>query len=228
LDKDPWLEVRALAVGQAVQLREQLKRVAREASGNVWPEYAQLDCFACHHSLTPAKDSWRQERGYTGRRPGNPPWNISRYAVLRQVINEVDRGSGQQLESEINRLYGLVSALASDRTQITNQAGSTAETADRVAQRMAAAQFDQAMTMRLLKSISADADYISGQGERTAEQAAMVLDSLFVAYTANVKVANADQVRAAIQSLFQQLGDPSAYNAPRFAQQMRTVNGLLR
>ncbi len=228
LDKDPWLEVRALAAGQAVQLREQLRRVSRGAQGNAWPEYAELDCFACHHSLTAAKDSWRQERGYPGRRPGNPPWNISRYVVFRQVLNEVDRGSGQQLESEMNKLNSLVSAPASDRAQIATRAASGSEIADRVAQRMAAAPFDQAMTLRLLKSISTDGDYIAAQGERTAEQAAMVLDSLFVAYVRSAKVANADQIRSAIHGLFRQLEDPSSYNAPKFAQQMRAVNELIR
>src|ERR1700722_9571445 len=66
-DTDPWFAVRAMAVGQAVQLREQLKRVARESQSGIWPEYAELDCFACHHNLTAAKDSWRQDRGYEGR-----------------------------------------------------------------------------------------------------------------------------------------------------------------
>ena len=229
LDKDPWMHVRALATGQAVQLREQLKRVAREAQEGIWPQYAELDCFACHHSLTEAKDSWRQERGYVGRRPGNPPWNLSRYAVLRLLVNEVDRNAGQQLESGVNKVNGLVSALASDRTLISAEAFSAAEIADRLAKRMATAgPFDQAVTLRLLKGISGDADYIAGQGERAAEQAAMVLDSLFVAYSRNTRVANADQVRAAINELFRQLGDPSAYNAPRFSEQMHVVNGLVR
>ena len=228
LDKDPWLEVRALAVGQAVQLREQLKRAARNAQGNIWPEYADLDCFACHHSLTAAKDSWRQERGYTARRPGNPPWNLSRYAIFRQLVNEVDRGSAQQFESEISRLYGMVTALNGDRAQIAAQATSTAGLADRLAQRMQAAPFDQVMTVRLLRGISGDAGYISEQGERPAEQAAMALDSLFVAYQRTVKAANAEQIRTAIHALFQQLEDPSAYNAFKFAQQMRALNGLFR
>src|SRR5579871_419009 len=121
LDKDPWLEVRTLAIGQAVQLREQLRRVAREAQAGVWPEYAQRDCFACHHSLTAAKDSWQQERGYTGRRPGNPPWNLSRYAILRQVINESDRTAGTQLEAGVTRLYGLISTIGNDRAQVVVQ-----------------------------------------------------------------------------------------------------------
>ena len=37
---------------------------------DVWPEYSELSCFACHHALTPAKDSWRQAHGYAERRPG--------------------------------------------------------------------------------------------------------------------------------------------------------------
>lgn len=227
-DKDPWLEVRELATGQAVQLREQLRRVARNAQGPIWPEYAELDCFACHHSLTAAKDSWRQERGYAGRRPGNPPWNLSRYVVFKQVMNEVDRPAAQQLAGEIERLYGLVTALATDHTQIASRANAASELADGLAQRMTSAQFDPAMTLRLMKNISGDADSIAGQGERPAEQAAMVLDSLFVAYTRNAKLQNADRVRDSIQALFKQFEDPSSYNGLKFAQALRAVNELLK
>lgn len=227
-DKDPWREVRALAAGQAVQLREQLQRVVRGAQGGAWPEYAELDCFACHHSLTAAKDSWRQERGFAGRRPGDPPWNMSRYAVFRHMLNEVDRGSAQQLESEINKLNRLVSAPASDRHQIAAQAGAAADLANRTADRMVSAPFDQQTTLRLLRNVSADSAYIAGQGERAAEQAAMVLDSLFVAYARSAKVNNTEQIRAAIHGLFAQLEDPSAYNPNKFAQQMRAVSELIR
>ena len=43
--------------------------------------------------------------------------------------------------------------------------------------------------MRLLQQISSDADEISNEGERAAEQAAMALDSLFIAYTRTEKIA---------------------------------------
>jgi len=143
VDKDPWLAVRALTVGQAVQLREQLKRVARESQNGIWPEYAELECFACHHSLTAAKDSWRQERGYAGRRPGNPPFNLARYVVFRHVIQEADPGAAQQLRSDVDSVYALVTALGSDRKQVASQASSTAELAERMAQRLATMQFPQ-------------------------------------------------------------------------------------
>jgi hypothetical protein len=228
VDKDPLFGVRALAVGQAVQLREQLKRIARESQGGIWPEYAELDCFACHHSLVAAKDSWRQERGYAGRRPGNPPMNLARYMVFRRVIQEADAGAAQQLTADVDKVYSLVTSLRSDRGQIAAQASSTAELSDRLAQRLNAMKFDPAMTLRLMKTISGDADAITEQGERSAEQATMVLDSLFIAYSKSGKLSNDTQVRAGINGLFQQLEDPSAYNGVRFARDLKALNSLLQ
>ena len=226
-DKDPWLGVRSLGVGQAVQLREQLKRVAREAQAGIWPEYAELDCFACHHNLTAAKDSWRQERGYPGRRPGNPPWNLSRYVVFRHVIEEADSPAAQQLKAEIDKLYGLVSSVGSDRGQVATQATTAAKVADRLAQGMNSMKFDQPLTIRLMKSISGDAVAIADQGERSAEQATMALDSLFIAYIKNGKLGNEQLIRAAINALFRNLDDPSAYNGPGFARDMQSLSALL-
>jgi hypothetical protein len=227
VDKDPWFGVRALAVGQAVQLREQLKRVARESQGGIWPEYAELDCFACHHSLVAAKDSWRQERGYPGRRPGNPPWNLSRYVVFKRVIQEADPGAARQLEGENAKVYALVTALNSDRRQIASQATSTSEIANRLAETLSNMKFDPAMTARLMKGIAGDGASIAEQGERAAEQATMAIDSLFIAYTKNGRMSNEQQIRESIKGLFQQLENPSAYDGIKFAQAMRTLSSLL-
>jgi hypothetical protein len=226
-DEDAWMEVKELANGQAVQLREEVTRLTRAARSGVWPEYAELDCFACHHSLTAAKDSWQQERGYTNRKPGNPPWNISRFVVLRQIARELDRPSAQQLEGEINRLYALVSTIGNDRTQVATAADRVNTLAAQLEQRVKAGTINADLTRRLMKDVASDGQYISEQGERAAEQSAMALDSMFVVYSKNVIVANAVQVRAAIQSLFKQVENPSAYNAFNFAQQMSVVNGLL-
>lgn len=228
VDKDPWLGVRSLAVGQAVQLREQLKRVAREATNGIWPEYAELDCFACHHSLVAAKDSWRQERGYPGRHPGNPPFNLSRYVVFRRVVQEADPAVSQELNAELDKVYTLVTGLGSNRQQIAAQATSTADVAERVAQRLNTMTFDQPMTLRLMKALAGDADYIAMQGERPAEQATMALDSLFIAYSKNARMANDAQIKTAIHGLFQQLEDPSAYNGYQFAKAMKELNALLQ
>lgn len=227
VDTDPWFAVRAMAVGQAVQLREQLKRVARESTNGIWPEYAELDCFACHHNLVAAKDSWRQERGYPGRRPGNPPFNLSRFVVLNHVVQDSDPAAARDLKAAIDQIYGGVTALNSNRAQVASEATSASEIAGRLATRLNAMKFDQAQTLRLLKSISGDADGISDQGERAAEQATMALDSLFIAYSKNSKLGNDAQIRAAINRLFRQLDDPSAYNAFQFAAAMKSLNAQI-
>lgn len=227
---DPWADVRMLAAGQAVQLREQLQRLARtaqNAASNSWPDYADLDCFACHHSLTNAENSWRQEQGYAGRRPGNPPWNMSRYAVLRQILNEIDRDNARRLEAEVDKLYAIMSSGNPDRNQAAAQARATADVAGLLIQRLAGASFDQARTQRLLQAISRDGDYISRQGERAAEQAAMALQSLYLAYAPPAHPGNDAQIRAALKGLFQQVENPSAYNAPKFAEQMRALSQVL-
>jgi len=224
---DPQIEVRMLAAAQAVQLREQLQRVARNAQGNSWPEFADLDCFACHHSLTNAENSWRQELGYSGRKAGSPPWNLSRYAVLRQIANEMDRDTGRRLEAEIDKLYGIMSVANADRNQAAAQARATSDVAGRIAQQISTASFDQARTQRLLQSIARDGDYISRQGERAAEQAAMALQSLYIAYASQARSANDTQIRTALKALFQQVENPSAYNAPKFAEAMRSLGQVL-
>lgn len=221
-EKDAGNDVRALAVGQAVQLREQLAKITREAQSGAWPEFAELDCFACHHSLTPAMDSWRQQLGYAHRKAGNPAWNISRYVILREVAKEADGGTAQQLASQVDAVYALVSTPSADRAQIAAKASVASETADRLALRMLEAQLDPA---RLMKAIAGDAEFIAAQDERAAEQAAMALDSLFVA---RGKMENGEAVRAAIQALFKQLNDPSAYNAYKFSAQMRSISELLK
>jgi hypothetical protein len=241
---DPWFEVRELATGEAVQLKEQLLRVSRNTQGNFWPEYADLDCFACHHSLTTAENSWQQKRGYpplpngapatgglpaygTGRHPGNPPWNLSRYAILRQMVGELDAGSSRELEGNIDRLYGMISSLNPDKAQVMALANSTAGVIDRLLPNLKAATYDQGRTLRLMKATVNNADYITRLGERPAEQSAMALQVLYAAYTQG-KPGDA-RIQQSIDALLKSnyVANPSAYDAFKFADMMKGVGGLL-
>jgi len=64
--------------------------------------------------------------------------------------------------------------------------------------------------------------------ERAAEQGAMALDSLFIAWSGNVKPANDAEIRVAIHGLFQRLENPFAYNPADFARAMRKLNSMLK
>ncbi len=232
--EDPaWMGVREWSTGQAVQLSASMDRLAWRARGerndqqNTWPEYAELSCFSCHHSLVSAKDSWRQEHGYEGRRPGDPPWNSSRYAVFRLFAKQIDSASAQDLDRQLLIISTEMSKLNPDRTAVAIAANAASPLALHIADRLAAMQYDQAITLRMLQRIADDAENISLADERAAEQATMALDSLYIAYSKDTKPADAAEVRAAINALFQQLENPSAYNANQFASALRRIRPFL-
>jgi hypothetical protein len=178
--------------------------------------------------LAAPDQSWRQERGYAGRRPGDPPWNGSRYAVFREFAHQVDNDAASRLDDQVAQLAKLLSQLEPDRDVVAAAAATAASLSNQLVARIAAQPYDSAMTLHLLQRISNDADEISNEGERAAEQAAMALDSLFIAYSRAEKVQNAADIRTSINGLFQQLENPSNYNPANFAGQMRKVGSQLR
>jgi len=229
-----WSGLREWAAGQAVQLRAAMERLTWRAKNErfdkkeVWPEYSELSCFACHHALGPARDSWRQEHGYAGRRPGDPAWNASRYAVFRLLAKQIDSGNAQELDRQMLLVSDGMSKLNPDRNTVAAAASAAAPLAQRIAERLATMQYDQGIVLRMLQRIPDDAENLAQADERAAEQATMALDSLYIAYSRETKPSNAAEVRAAINGLFQQLENPSAYNADQFASALRRIRPLLQ
>lgn len=222
-----WLSVQELAVGQAVQLRQALNRLNRRASSAAWPEFAEYECFACHHSLTKPEASWRQAGGYHGRNPGAPVWNPSTYAVFRHVANAVDSSSTGQLVTQLQTIEKLSGKMSSKDEVATNAKDASALT-DRIVQSVQGQEYDRNLTAKLLREIASDGDTIAMEGERSAEQATMALDSLSLVYAKNnPDAANTAELRAAIKDLYIQFENPSAYNAPQFAMQLRKVAKLV-
>ncbi|HKO04831.1 MAG TPA: multiheme c-type cytochrome, partial [Candidatus Acidoferrales bacterium] len=191
------LGMREWATGQAVQLRAELERVSWRAKGKVWPEYSELDCFACHHALGPAKDSWRQEHGYAERRAGDPAWQPSRYIVFMHLASAVDAGAAQDLAAKVGKVQAEMNKLVPNPDAVVSAAGAAAPVAQHLAEKLETMSYDAATAKRVMVSITGDAEKISFSGERCAEQAAMALDSLFIAYSKEAKAGDAAEVRAA-------------------------------
>ena len=222
---DALIGVKAWAVGQAVQLRESMLRLARLAHSGPWPEFSEMDCIACHHALT-GPQSWRQQAGFKGHRPGDPSYNLSRYILFQHFANEVDPQLNAQLLAEADRVSALVTSMSPDRAAVEAAANRAADLAARLVIEVQSATYDTARTQRLISSIAADADTIAADGERTAEQATMTVDSLYIA-EAKSGAANA-ATRSAIDALFKLVNIPSAYNAPQFAAQLKRLRSTLR
>jgi len=233
-DGDPnWTGVRDWSAGQAVQLRGAMERLAWRAKNerfdhkDVWPEYSELSCFACHHALGPGKDSWRQAHGYAGRRPGDPAWNASRYMVFRVIARQLDPASAQELDQRLATVADEMSKLNPDRAAVASAAMAAGPVMQRFAERLAAMNYDSAFTLRAMQGIAQYAETIALGDERAAEQATMALDALYIEYSKQANPTNAAEVRAAINGLFQQMENPSAYNADRFAAALKRIGDLL-
>jgi hypothetical protein len=228
-----WVGVRDWSAGQAVQLRAAMERLTWRAKGerfdkkDVWPEYSELSCVACHHALGPAKDSWRQAHFYLDRRPGDPAWNASRFLVFRIIAHQVDASAAQELDKRLAAVSDEMSKLNQDRSVVSAAATSAAPVAQQFAERLATMSYDPAVALRTMQGITQDAENISLGDERAAEQATMALDSLYIAYSKQSNPPNAVAVRAAINGLFQQLENPSSYSADQFASSLRRIRDLL-
>jgi Cytochrome c554 and c-prime len=217
---DPLFGVRAWGIGQAVQLRESMRRVARRAQNGPWPEFSEMECMACHHSLT-GPLSWRQKAGYSDRRAGDAPYNLARYVVFRYLAEDVDGALNQQLRNEVGQVALMMTSMSADRSAIMTAANRASALADRMVSEIQSMKYDRTRTLILMRRIAGDADAISAQGERAAEQATMALDSLYIA---DAKAGMpSPETRAAIDAMFKQVNNPSAYNAPQFAIQMKRV-----
>lgn len=223
-DADPYAPVRSFSVGQLVHLRSSLDRLAQRIKGPIWPEYGELDCFACHHNLTRADDSWRQSLGYANRRPGNPPLNTARWTTARHVLAAMDAGAAEELTGVIAAIAREASRLRPDADQVVGLVGKARGILDRGVSRAVAARPDAAVAARLLRAIAGDAEDIARQGERAAEQAAMAMETL---YSASAPRDSNPAVRAAFDELFQQFQSPSSYDPRRFVAQVRKIEVVL-
>jgi hypothetical protein len=223
-EADPFAPVRSFSVGQLVHLRSSLERLAQRVKGPIWPEYAELDCFSCHHSLTRPEDSWRQSTGYTDRRPGNPPLNLSRWTTARHVLQALDPAAAEQLAGQMTSIARAASRLRADADQVVTLVAQARGTLDTAIARALSSKPDAAVTTRLLRGIASEAEDISIRGERAAEQAAMAMETL---YAATATRGPNPAVRAAFDELFQQFESPSSYDPRRFVAQVRKIEAAL-
>jgi hypothetical protein len=220
--------VRTFAVGQLVHFRASLDRLGRRIKGPAWPEYAELDCFACHHSLTRPEDSWRQAQGYERRaRPGLPPLQVSRYVTARRVLAAWDAEGAAELDSVMDRLQIEASRLTAKPGAVVPLIDQARTIVERAVTRVLSSAATPEMAGAILRGIFADTPQIAERGERAAEQAAMAAEVLA---TAIVKARKQDPaaLRPAFTELFKQFESPSAYEPSRFIAAMKKAEAAVR
>jgi hypothetical protein len=90
-EKPPDFAAKAWTLGQLVSAEAALELLHYRASSRQapWPEFAEYDCFACHHDL--GQPSWRQKsEHYDGRQPGSLPWGSWYFSMTTSVLASQD------------------------------------------------------------------------------------------------------------------------------------------
>ncbi|HKY33537.1 MAG TPA: multiheme c-type cytochrome [Candidatus Polarisedimenticolia bacterium] len=207
-DRGTAFPARLWAVGQAVHLRDQMRRAAAARPSDGWPESAERDCGSCHHDLM--HKSWRQERGYRGR-PGDPPVDLARWRVLAPLARQAAPETAAAMEA-------AAAELAQGRADIAEAASRMASSAAELVKRLAspAADLGEEAARRLMSALAADPAPAREFGYRGAGQIAMSLDAL----AASSPRAPVDE---AIDRLFGTLQDPIRYDPDAFARALADV-----
>lgn len=220
---DAYAPVRTFAVGQLTHLRASLDRLARRVQGPIWPEYAELDCFACHHSLTRPEDSWRQANGYDHRaRPGLPQLQVSRYVTARRVLAVYDAAAEQELAGVMDKLQIEASRLSVKPEHVVALASEARAAVDRGLAKAVASTPSADAASAMLRGIYADVPQIAERGERAAEQAAMAAETLTAAL-AKGRGQDPTTAKPAFNELFREFESPSSYDPRRFVSAMKKV-----
>jgi hypothetical protein len=120
----PDFEARVWFVGQAVTAQAALNLLAARADrkNGPWPEFAEYDCFSCHHDL---QDS--RSRHQRTRLPGALSWESWYTLMTPRALAGSDERDSKRLEKSLASLRLEMEKTGSNRARIARQAGEAAD-----------------------------------------------------------------------------------------------------
>jgi hypothetical protein len=214
---------RAFAVGQAAAFSQSLDNLAHHARGEKWPEFSDMSCINCHHSLE--SSGWRQERGWPGR-AGLPSWSPQHWAVLRLLVNRANPSARAQLDTDVQLIATRVSRM-NDTTGIAQASVDAKRIIDGVTPQIAALSWRDEDVRTMMRTIAADTDLLLTSDVHSAEQTALALQSLASALTRNNPRLLKSPMTEAIDALFEEVKNRERYEPSRFVQKLGALRAAL-
>jgi hypothetical protein len=154
-DDAAFEQTKLVVLSAPILLREAMALLEQQARGEGWPEYAQFECYACHHELK--VPGWRQQIGYAGK-PGRPrvrPWPEALVMVSARLAGrEIDalRASLAKLATACDaRPFGKAEEIAS-------AAAGARSWADGLIGKLDGVKFDKSASLNLLRELCALAE----------------------------------------------------------------------
>jgi hypothetical protein len=197
-DKGTWAPTRAWATGQVISLREAAKQLGDRASGNA--------------SAALLNDALGKVQGHG--------------AVVAVLMGVVAPDAQKSVQADVAALTDAVGK--GDKAKVTASAKNLEGTMNAQAPKVAAREFDEASTRKLMADLVASGDAIGGAGVRGAEQGAMALDRLYSAYSKSPGKSAAKPAGEALDRMFGLIEDPKKYDAKKYATEVKAFGDAIK
>ena len=215
--------VPAWAIGQAMAFRDSMSSLARHARGEKWPEFSDMSCTNCHHSLRGG--TWRQERGWQGR-PGLPAWSPQRWAVLPMILAKAAPSARQPLEEQLAIVAARVSRM-NDAAGIASAADEARGTIEAAIPKIAATSWSADDVRPMMLALTSRREFILRSDVASAEQLALSLQTLATVLTRRDSRLAASPMMKAIDALFAEVRNREDYDPNRFVAKLEAVRNTL-
>lgn len=149
-------DARAWAVGQAASASAAMRLLASRATDREtsWPEFAEFDCYSCHHQLYGSRKVHDEEP--QSAISGLPAWGTW-YLSMASVFDEDARNA--KLLAEIRR---LMQHPTSDRKKVAQAADQAARQFDGLADRLTTESYSPTAVLRMLDRLKDVAPQVAG------------------------------------------------------------------
>jgi hypothetical protein len=208
-------EARAWVIGQAACAQASLELLAARAqpATRPWPEFAESDCFACHHDLR--QPSRRIQRGYGGSAPGLVPWSEWPYALLPSALQLQPGKDVARILTGVDDLRRLMRHPLPDAPLVAKKARDTADLLKQWLDEADKGLYSDAARLGKVRTALQEAAKSSPAGWDTAMQRYLALAALYQAER-DLRAAPADAaLEAYLRELARSLRFPQGFASPR-------------
>jgi hypothetical protein len=221
--------VRLWAIGQAVLVRELARWIAdpKRNKDGIWPEFAVLDCYTCHHSMEEKRRPSGRMRGLQTD-PGTPRLNDSAFLMLRHIMVPIDTEASARLTRDARELHAAISKSVGDREVL---AARMANYVDQLIPQIANWRISAEGVRQIAVSLIDEGIDNQYNDYPSAEQAAGAIQSLAATLNRLQPYAQdrLDLVNQAIENVLQVTrdGDRFQTRSPQFTETLRRLRELL-
>jgi Cytochrome c554 and c-prime len=213
-------EVRGWLLGQIVSARGAAELLAHRAANkpDAWPEFAEYDCAACHHSLAPNFRKERDDKLVKAGKPiplGRMPWGTW-YNPLLPTLAKATKADGDKLDASRKRLEGLMQKSFPNTGKVREEAKTFAAQLRAWEKMVAGPPFNPNQVRALMKSLAGRPELVAS-GWDGGTQVYLGLAALNYGLTENGKptpfLAPLQQMRKGLADAYPKGGRPR-YDIP--------------